>query len=99
SALLATASSAWSLLRLPLFLIASHCSTRRRFVGLVSRHAPMRSLSTHCINTVAQPSPDLRRPLEAPLGFPADHSASRTLRNKEHTAITQLEHTVELRDR
>ena len=32
-----------------------------------------------CLKKAAQPSPGLRGPLEAPLGFPAEHGTSRVL--------------------
>ena len=79
SEIIGGASSAWYILRLSLFLIAIHCSATCRFVGLVNRHAPMSSSPTRCINKEARPSPDLRRHLEAYLGCPVDHGASRGL--------------------
>jgi hypothetical protein len=49
------------------------------FVGLVTRHTTMRTSPTRGLNNAAQHSSGLRRHLEAHLGFPADHNASRVL--------------------
>src|SRR5438105_3996556 len=59
---------AWSLLRLPRLLIASHCSIRCRFVGLVTCHQGDAGFTKSCADN-----------LEAHLAFPADQSASRVL--------------------
>ncbi len=72
---------AWSILSLPLSLIATHCSIRCRFVGLANRHATMRSSPTRCVTTAAQSSPGLHSHLEAHRASPAERSASRVLGN------------------
>ena|SRR5947209_4857220 len=64
---------------------------RGRFVGLVKRHATMRSTPARGVSNATRPRPGLRDQLEAHLAFPAEHSASRVLGKAVRVEMVRLD--------